>query len=116
MTKQSEFGKGFSYCLGLFLAHAESDVYKIYPKLHSEIDLWFNAAADHLYDIETDPVILGDKCFASRVKFFQNFCLDRKCGPTKGPIDKSWAIDEAKSLLLEWDNLKSIPAKKGEYE
>lgn len=55
--ERSEFGKGYAYCLGLFLAHAEraGQDQKTYKSIGAEDrwpSMWFNAAADHLYDLQ----------------------------------------------------------------
>jgi len=48
----SEFGRGFAYCLGLFLAHAEKDYGMV-----AHYDLWFCAATDHLWEYAKQSLI-----------------------------------------------------------
>lgn len=52
--KQSEFGKGITYCLGLFLCHIEK--FNIYEPADPNIRdvlarTWFYGSTDHLYEI-----------------------------------------------------------------
>ena len=100
----SEFGQGFTYCIGLFLAHAERKEYEL-------SHLWFNGAADHLFELEIPD----------------NFTLKKECAEWLGKClhwrleeyredDKVWAIEQAKRFLLEWDKQNNIASEKGEYE
>jgi hypothetical protein len=71
MKEESEFGKGLSYCLALFLAHDEHKVYE------EDYSLWFNGAADYLYELVIQETlseelqnrlhILQDKCISWRM-------------------------------------------------
>lgn len=98
VVKKSEFGKGLTYCLGLFLAHAERSYTLDKPSL------WFNAASDHLYELNTTT---GNKEIDERLESLKSKSLlwghgfDRKNFATEK--DVVWAIEEAKSLLLEID-------------
>ena len=104
---RSEFGKGFSYCIGLFLMHAE--------RYGDENDyrLWFNGAADHLYDL-----IIPDKLskkLQNRIKKWQDKCLQWRLDDyTKK--DKLWAIDEAKYFLRKYDENNNVKVIKGDWE
>jgi len=100
----SEFGKGFTYCIGLFLAHAErEDHYG---------DLWFNSSADHLFDLripEQASYVLKNK-----ISYWQGKCITWRLEKyTKE--DKLWAIQTAKDILREWDGLY-VETEKGNYE
>lgn len=105
---ESEFGKGFAYNLGLFLAHENTNLTK-----YADESNWFTAAYDHLYELCVDPKYLGDK-LAFRVQSFRDFCFDKKNKANQH--DKEWALQEARDLLLEWDIALEIPAMKGSYE
>lgn len=108
MTDTSEFGKGFTYCLGLFLAHAE--------RFKDDPDLWFHAAADHLmqFDAENAPASLRGRCIGFRSKCCNfRFSIDGE-DPTKE--DVFWAVQEAKDILREYDLLNGFDAIKGEWE
>jgi hypothetical protein len=105
---ESDFGKGLTYCLGLFLCHAERDRHAD-EKLRALIgaDSWFNGASDHLYEMEIPEALpeplrkrLGefqDKCLS----WGHGFGMDGRAAATDK--DREWAIDEAKSLLMEID-------------
>src|SRR5690348_8276229 len=57
---ESEFGKGLTYCLGLFLAHAErwskdSGAGRVMGT--DRPGSWFNSASDHLYELQIPEVL-----------------------------------------------------------
>ena len=106
MIEQSEFGQGFTYCIGLFLMHAErKDIEGVM------MGLWFNGAADHLYQLEIpENFVLKDEC-----KEWQHKCLKWRLEEyTKE--DRDWAIEQAKKFLLAWDKQNKIPCEKGQWE
>jgi len=96
----NDFGKGFTYCIGLFLKHAERNGV-----------LWFYAAADHLFDLQIpENFVLKEEC-----ELWRNKCLElrlKKCTEE----DKAWAIEQAQKFLMEWDRQNSISVEKGEWE
>ena len=99
---ESDFGKGFTYCIGLFLAHAERKEYEM---------LWFNGAADHLCELEIpENFVLKEEC-----KAWQDKCLNWRLEDYTEK-DKVWAIEQAKEFLREWDKQNNIPVEKGEWE
>jgi len=104
----SEFGTGLTYCLGLFLAHAERSRFK------DDYGMWFNGAADHLFDLKTDG--LTDNALKDRIKVFQNKCLDWRLDRPVTNDDYHWAIQEAKDLLRLIDSHFGIETEKGEWE
>ncbi len=112
----SEFGKGLAYCLGLFLAHAERKPFK-HSDGSADYELWFNGAADHLFEMETK--ILPPE-LKVRTDDFQDKCLKwRLTWDGKKSAEKEdfhWAIQEAKDLLLEIDKHFGIEAEKGQWE
>jgi len=55
--RESEFGKGLTYCIGLFLAHAERKI--DFGTDERSAETWFNGASDHLYEI--DVSVIRDK-------------------------------------------------------
>jgi hypothetical protein len=106
----SEFGKGFSYCLGLFLAHAEKE--------REDAESWFNSAADHLFefDAENAPESLRERCCVFKWK-----CIPLRVQWKRDDIcatwdDVKWAIQEAKDILREYDRLNGFETEKGDYE
>jgi hypothetical protein len=111
-NNKSEFGDGLTYCLGMFLAHAEKD---LDGKFRGQ--LWFNAASDHLYGMN----IPGNfpKELKDRLTKFRNDVLDK--GHGSGMMkqfkekDIQASLEEAKDLLLSIDRLFGIESNKGEY-
>ena len=112
-----EFGKGFAYCLGLFLCHSERDC-SCYDKLE-DYSLWFSGAGDHLIDLCTDELILGES-IASQAKSLKNFVngfryLGSDDQPNATREDMENAIRMAKNLLLDWDQKCSVPCYPSQY-
>ncbi len=111
----SEFGKGYAYCLGLFLAHE----WRIYEGTQQSTspDRWFNGAADHLYDLQIPYALpedkrreIGewrDKCIAFRL------CMD---GEQCTWHDAKAATQKAKDFLREWDQFHGIASEQGRWE
>lgn len=114
MKEESEFGKGLTYCIGLFLMHAER---KFDTGLH-DTQLWFNGASDHVYDLnvpEAFPKELKERAFAWRDKVLDlghgsYLCKDV---PEK---ERDWAISEAKSILMAIDEYLKVEVVKGSWE
>jgi hypothetical protein len=122
---KSEFGKGLTYCLGLFLAHAERYRFdkQIYAKagrayIDDHVALsWFNGASDHLYELDTSRV--RDAALKARLEALKDKALEFGHGfPKVNATEKDveWAIAEAKACLLEIDRQLGVPAVKGSYE
>ena len=135
--QKSEFGKGLTYCLGLFLCHSERDLFGSAKgggkKYEEEMDkrmvgnnskkdysysteLWFNGASDHLYDLQIPeelPIPLK-----KRLAQFQNKIINWghgfHCDVTKE--DKAWAIQEAKELLILIDKFHGVKIQKGRWQ
>lgn len=121
--EKSDFGKGFTYCLGLFLAHErelcrEEEITQKNPQLNYTHVLY--GACDHLFDLVTPDSlsqelkdrtnILKDKGLEWRLPF--------KFTPT---VEEQRAVarelfSEAKSILLAYDLELGTPAIKGDYE
>ena len=100
----SEFGEGFTYNIGLFLAHAER-------KEDSSFNLWFNGAADHLFELKIpNNFILKKEC-----EDWQKKCLEWRFDKYTEE-NKNWAIGQAKMFLREWDKQNNISVNKGERE
>ena len=117
--EQSEFGKGFTYCLGLFLAH--SDRIKDYKKMYNDESLshgpsmWFNGAADHLFEFCDDkaPLLLRKRCEILKSQALEwRLDLNNACRWS----DVEWALQEAKDILLEYDQLCGFEVEKGRWE
>ena len=118
--KESEFGKGLTYCLGLFLCHSERGYWNHGGK-ESEIvnrpDLWFNAASDHLYDLQIPkdlPKTLKKRLIKLSEKAIHwGHGFSMKDAATKE--DQTWAINEAKELLRLIDKHFGIKTIKGSW-
>lgn len=107
----SKFGKGLTYCIGLFLAHADRQIYA------NDYSMWFYGAADHLYDLEL-PNWLPEK-LEKRLKQFQGKCITWRLILGKNEVTKKdfdWAINEAKSLLMLIDKHFNVKVKKAQWE
>ena len=115
--KNSEFGKGQTYNLALFLMHNQmikgfKDTGKYWATT------WFNASSDHLYEFDTSN--LKGK-LKKRAEKFRHKVLE--LGHGSGLInilatekDVNWAIDEAKQLLMLIDKSHGIKVVKGDFE
>lgn len=111
----SEFGKGLTYCLGLFLAHAEREMYEIGGK--KNFQFWFNTSSDHAYEVDTSRIT--DESLKERIENWREKVLHWGHGfpgPDVTEADMDWAIEEAKQLLLLIDQLLlQIPAIEANY-
>jgi hypothetical protein len=114
IEKESEFGKGCVYCLGLYLAHAERWESKTDPAYES---MKFNTASDHLY--ECSPLPQLSACLKYRITRFVEDCLEYGHGAKGfnreipyGSFNES--VKEAKDILFEIDKeLGAEPIKGG---
>lgn len=107
--KETEFGRGLTYCLGLFLAHADRNMNFSGDSSKEDLyaEAWFNGASDHLYDLEIERV--KDSKLRARLLKFQKKVLHWGHGfaaPRATFADRNWSIAEAKDLLYEIDRLE----------
>ncbi len=105
----SEFGRGFTYCIGLFLCHAERQTHS------KDESLWFNGAADYLFELE----IPEDFTLKNECRKWQQKCIEWrdvlfKENPPKAK-DKRWALEKAKDFLLAWDKQCKIKSIRGDW-
>ena len=125
---KSEFGKGLSYCLGLFLCHSEREyIARDFIKTKEDKEcfgiinrpsMWFYSAADHLYDLEIPedlPTRLKNrlKKFRSKVLGWRMTMRDEDAATEE---DRIWAIQEAKELLRLIDKNWGVKTSQGGYE
>lgn len=107
----SEFGRGFAYCLGLFLAHAErhrerkDDLYA---------SLWFSGAADHLFELVIPNVFTEEK--RKEISDFKDRCISFRFSTPCTWEDVNKEIQNAKDFLRQYDEVHGIESEKGEYE
>ena len=136
--KISEFGKGLTYCLGLFLAHEErfgeflkcnqeieEKMKEKFPDYNPEkraAELWFNASSDHLYELKI-PKILPQN-IKRRLRLLRSKCLSwgHGFGLDKSPYGVAdeekfrWAIDEAKELLMLIDKFYLVEVIEAQWK
>jgi hypothetical protein len=103
---RSDFGQGFTYCLGKFLEHAER------PRLvKAEKEwMWFAGATDHLRDLEL-PDNLPEE-IAAQVDALENFCRLRQnpeFESTYDDVDK--ALGMAEGILAAVDRWLGVVVK-----
>jgi len=127
----SEFGKGLTYCLGLFLAHERDNMFwesnenlklKKCMNEQSMAESWFNASSDHLYDIEISKKL--PKSLQRRLILLRNKCINYGHGfgiggwkygvPNKEKI--KWALQEARDILRLIDKFYGMKTIKGDWE
>jgi len=122
----SEFGKGFTYNIGMFIAHEKG--IKDWQELQSKslisegAQMFFYEASDHLFELTLPKKI--KKELRLRIKNWQHKCLNWR-GPNH-PLDTTfnnptfndaiWAIDEGKEILRLWDEKCGIKTIKGDFE
>lgn len=122
---ESVFGKGYAYCLGLFIAHEwkmlddaqRSKRYEELPLNPYRASSWFNAAADHLFELQVPTQLPEEK--QKQIDTFKKRCLSfRLCmdGQECKWEDAAAALNEAKDLLREWDEFNGIPSIKGSWQ
>lgn len=118
----SEFGTGYAYCLGLFLAHAERAKYykEIYAKINLSdgADMWFYTAGDHILDMQIPWFIPPMQ--RRKAKKFRNTVISLRL-PLRSDEkatweDVEWAIQQSKDLLRLFDATLLIKSEKGEWE
>lgn len=120
ITEESEFGKGYAYCLGLFIAHEfhMQEWRKLFKeKGIMDASIWFNGAADHLFELQIPNTLSEEK--KKQIIDFKNRCLAfRLCmnGENCTYEDAQAAVDEAKDLLREWDEFNGISTLKGTWQ
>jgi hypothetical protein len=119
---KSEFGMGLAYCIGLFLCHVEryqgerKQVKSILPE-RTYVEMWFNSASDHLYELDTSTV--KDKKLKKEIENWRAKCLHWGHGfskPYANEVDRLWSIDKAKEFLRRLDELNGVKTIKGTWE
>jgi hypothetical protein len=119
----SEFGTGYAYCLGLFLAHEwrfmemERDTKQEGSASLRDASLWFYGASDHLFDLQIPASLPDEK--RDEIAAFRDKCLAfRLCmdGQECSWSDARAACNQAKDLLREWDEFNGILSEKGDWQ
>lgn len=118
----SEFGKGYCYCLGLFLAHADrirQDLkdYERIGRKEEAYAMWFYSAADHMFEFLPEYAAKG---LRKRSEKFRDRVLELRLPMDEGlaatESDYMWAVQEAKDLLRLTDRSYGVPTEKGQWE
>ena len=120
----SEFGKGFTYCIGMFLMHAErprcDPTFKVFEDspYASQWEMWFNAAADHLYDLNIPECV--DSISRKEIEEWRKKCIEWRLSMNSAnkatKEDYEWAVKEAKKFLRETDMYLGADVEEGDYE
>ena len=109
MTESSDFGKGFAYCLGLFLAHA-SNIDLLKRNSPNDAGFWFYGASDHLIElIIPDQIGIKKKL---EIEKFVELVFEYRLSQESTWADVQKALSFAKNLLLYWDQVCGIEAVK----
>lgn len=109
--KTSEFGKGLTYCIGLFLAHTEREIYD------KNYHIWFNGASDHLYDLDLSTI--ENKSLKKRLSKWRSKVIHWGHGfspPKATEKDFNWSIQQAKDFLREIDTKIGLKTIQGFWE
>jgi len=114
----SEFGDGYSYCLGLFLAHEMRLLDYRSKEKESKgtltASMWLYGAADHLFGLTAPTNLPEDK--RQEIEDFREYVLSLRLGDDL-TFDRAIEMNgTAKRLLLEWDLFNGIRAEKGDWE
>lgn len=119
--KTSDFGKGLTYCIGLFLAHA--DRVEKYKNKTSGFgtnwpEMWFNGASDHCYELDISTI--KDRKLHQKIEGWKKKVFNWGHGFPKQKAtekDVDWALNEAKKILRIIDErLLKTTTIKGKWE
>ena len=116
---ESEFGKGLTYCIGLFLAHAErwEKDKETYTGVN-KAEMWFNGASDHLYELDTTQI--ANNTFRKEIDNWRQEVLHWGHGFKKPyPTEKNviWSIEKAIEFLRRIDKtMLKTKTIKGQWE
>ena len=123
---QSEFGRGITYCLGLFLCHVpggatyDSIAFSEFePGSDDELkqkllySSWFYGAADHLYEIDTEGC--SDE-INSKIEELREFAFSKRRGiGTKEDVFKCKRMALDILMKIDEDILKT-DVQRGDWE
>lgn len=124
---ESEFGKGLTYCIGLFLAHTEraTKYKKEMAPLEKEHNLsmhwpemWFNGASDHLCELDVSKI--DDEALREEIISWKEKVLHWGHGfeePKATEENIHWSIKKATEFLRQIDEkLLKTETIKGQWE
>lgn len=115
--ENSEFGKGLVICLVKFAEHRWrwfeqknlwKEMHEENPELFNEsraVEMHFNGASDHLYEIEV-PAVWKRKKIGKKVKELQDFGLEMghgftHKGWTEADVEKAYTLCREIALLVD---------------
>lgn len=122
---KSEFGKGLTYCLGMFIAHEHwiRKLREIEQKCQGELfegvfpRMWFDGAADHLYGLYI-PESLPEE-IKHDLETLRKRSIHLKCARSEGKVEWDtvhWALDYARKILRDIDEYLGAETEKGEWQ
>lgn len=117
-SPKTEFGRGCTYCIGLFLKHhmMHQDMLKS-PRIQLRNmygNLWFNGSVDHIYDMEIPEKF--PEWLKTRLKTFRANCIAfRNSAEIVSSDNVSVMIHEAEQILIDIDTfLLEVYARRGD--
>lgn len=116
MKKESEFGKGFIYCIVLFAMHTERYLDAKGKMLASRwIGLLFNGAGDHFYELQI-PERWQKHEIGKRFEALQDRILEYRLRLDLTEKDFESVLEELKVLCRLIDKELGVDVIKGTYE
>ena len=106
----SEFGRGFTYNIALFLMHRDRI-------MDVSVHIWFSGSSDHLVELQIPQHY--PEAFKKRIAAFRYKCLELAHSRfTSYPTmeDAEWVIKEAKEILIVVDSGLGVEVCKGGWE
>jgi len=106
----SEFGRGFTYNIALFLMHRDRI-------MDVSVHIWFSGSSDHLVKLQIPQHY--PEAFKKRIAAFRYKCLELaqfRSPPYATMEDAEWAIKEAKEILIVVDSGLGVEVCKGGWE
>lgn len=104
-AQKSEFGKGLTYCISLFLVHQMMFTEDIQNEKISPY-IWFNGASDHLFELDTSQI--KDKNLKKEIDKWANQVIRWGHGFPQKKVTKEnmdWALNKAKYFLRKIDEI-----------
>ena len=110
----SDFGKGLTYCIGMFVGHQERafELKKMYEKIDNNNrgwgwpEIWLDGAADHLFDLSVAGIRSNAPKLAEEICVWREKCLHWRLAMGEGKATEEnvmWAVEQAKELLRQID-------------
>lgn len=116
MVETSEFGRGLTYCIGLFLTHAEREIHN--TGTDRDYALWFNGSSDHLYDLDLSKV--KNELLKAQITDWREKIIHWGHGfsePSATEENFHWSVQQAKDFLREIDDtLIGVKTVQGQWE